>query len=959
MNADLKWLENPEIFRINRLDAHSDHHFYRNDEEMYSEKESLCQSLNGEWKFKWSKNPAERPEKFYEENADLADFGTIQVPGHMEMQGYDRIQYINTMYPWEGHTFLRPPHIDWDYNPVGSYVKEFDLSEEWEGKRVCISFQGVEQAFFVWLNGKFIGYAEDTFTPSEFDLTEYVKEKGNRLCVEVYKRSSAAWLEDQDFFRFSGIFREVYLYAKPEVHVEDLWAKAGLLEDYQTGWLEVEGRVSKMDLAENIEIQWELLDAQKEQIAKGNMAFEESGSQKEHRMRSIRVEIPQVHKWEVKASYLYELVLHVYNRTSDGKRILTEVIPQKIGFRRFEIKDKIMLLNGKRLCVHGVNRHEWNPRHGRAISEEDMRKDIEIFQKNNINAVRTCHYPNQSKWYELCDEAGICVMDETNLESHGSWQKMGAIEPSWNVPGSRPEWKACVLDRAASMLERDKNHPSILWWSCGNESYAGTCIQAMSDYFHEKDPSRPVHYEGVSVNREFEDLSDVESRMYATPAMIQEYLENNPKKPYLLCEYMHDMGNSIGGMESYMKLFDEFPMYQGGFIWDYMDQALYYNNADGKEVLGYGGDFLERPTDYAFSGNGIVFADRSEKPAMQEVRYWYCDQEERKAFCGENERNYAAAQECHQKALKEYEISLENAVLQVIHGDVTLGVKGEDFEIIFSYQEAGPVSMVYEGKECLYRAPRPAFWRAATENDKGNGFAAKSAVWMAAEAYCVCKEISVKEYGDNFETSFDVRDMAGRKPAVEGIKKVKISYTYGCAAVPEMKVTVDYVVDAGGKIHTTVEYHGAKNLPQLPVFGMRFIMPEKEETYTWEGLSGETYPDRFKGGVFGVHTGKVEVSDYLVPQECGNHVQTCMLQVGKLKFVMDEKPFQCSVLPYTALELENATHKEELPNSYKTVVSILAKMRGVGGIDSWGADVEEAYHISGEETIKYSFYISK
>ena len=988
MQADLKWLENPEIFRINRLDAHSDHHFYTSDETMQMGCETLRQSLNGEWKFQWSKNPSERPVDFYKMDADLSEFGAIQVPGHMELQGYDRIQYINTMYPWEGHTYLRPPHIDWEYNPVGSYVKEFDLAQEWDGMRVCISFQGVEVAFFVWLNGAFIGYAEDSFTPSEFDLTSYVKEKGNRLCVEVYKRSSAAWVEDQDFFRFSGIFRDVYLYAKPEVHTEDLWVKTGLLDDYQTGWMQIEGTLSALQSVEEADVFWELRDAEGQIIKDGKLMLSEKkvSGKRLFAMSSLKIELPNVHKWDVNAAYLYQVVLHVYKKgkfssNQSQESELTEVIPQKIGFRRFERKDNIMQLNGKRLCIYGVNRHEWNPRRGRAIQEEDMRKDIAILKKNHINAVRTCHYPNQSLWYQLCDEAGICVMDETNLESHGSWQKMGMVDPSWNVPGSHPEWQACVLDRAVSMLERDKNHPSVLWWSCGNESYAGTCIQAMSDYFHEKDPSRLVHYEGISQYRsyekqmhcaaansdvqsteeqnKFESISDVESQMYMPPQLIREYLENDPPKPFLLCEYMHDMGNSIGGMESYMNLMEEFPMYQGGFIWDYIDQALYYRNADGEEVLGYGGDFMDRPTDYAFSGNGIVFADRSEKPAMQEVRYWYSDPEERARFTQENIRNSQKAVKYYSEAAQAYEKQTKPASLSVIHGDVTLGIKGKDFAFIFSYQEGGPVSIVYDGTECLYRAPRPAFWRAATENDKGNRFAAESVIWMAAENGCVCRGITVTEYGSDWEKSLDIRNMASRKAADQTIERVKISYVYECAAVPEMKVTVDYTVDAGGRIHTAVEYHGAEKLPGLPLFGMRFLMPERIESYTWEGLSGETYPDRFKGGRFGVHTAKTRIPDYLVPQECGNHMQTCRLQVGKLVFTMDQEPFQCSVLPYTALELENAMHKEELPHSYKTVVSILAKMRGVGGIDSWGSDVEDAYHVSAAETIRYSFYIGR
>lgn len=969
MEPNLAWLEDPQVFRVNRLDAHSDHHFYESTEDMKAGKETLRQSLNGTWKFAWSEKPSDRPAEFYREEADLTSFGEIQVPGHIELQGHDQIHYINTMYPWEGHVFLRPPHIDWNHDPVGSYVKEFDLEPGLVGKRVCISFQGVEEAMYVWLNDVFIGYAEDSFTPSEFDLTEVVRKKGNRLCVEVYKRSSAAWLEDQDFFRFSGIFRDVYLYGKPVAHVEDLWAKAGLEEDYSTGNLVIEAKVS----GAAAQVEWQVLDPAGKEVAQGvlekvleNSAvdnFVADGSNANYGAgqtilwTSKKQLFSDVAKWDVGQPNLYQLILLV----KDADDNVLEVVPYKIGFRRFEIKDKLMLLNGKRLIINGVNRHEWNPRRGRSITEEDMRKDIEIMKKNNINAVRTCHYPDQSLWYQLCDEAGICLMDETNLESHGSWQKMGQCEPSWNVPGSDSRWEACVVDRATSMVERDKNHPAILWWSCGNESYAGTCILAMSRYFHKKDPSRRVHYEGVFWNRQFEEISDVESRMYASPAEVRAYLENDPGKPYLLCEYMHDMGNSIGGMESYIKLLDEFPMYQGGFIWDYIDQAIYHKNQKGQEVLGYGGDFMDRPTDYAFSGNGIVFADRTEKPAMQEVRYWYSTPQERASLDQEKKAGY----EKTFKRLKEEHEALQKtagekaAQMQVIHGDLTYGVRGEGFSVIFGYGEGGPVSLVYDGKECLYRAPKPAVWRASTENDKGNGFPVKSAVWMASDMFAACTGCTVKEYAKDKEYPFDVTDIVGRVPAAEDIDRVEINYCFTTRTVPETEIQISYQVNPAGQIHVQLHYKGKQGLPQLPEFGLRMVLPEAVEEYSWEGLCGETYPDRKKGGYFGVHQDEPKVSDYLVPQECQNHADTCVAKVGAMRIVMDQEPFHFSAIPYTPQELESALHKEELPNSVRTVVSILGKMRGVGGIDSWGTDVEETYHISAENDIDFGFYIEK
>lgn len=986
--AELSWLEDPGVFRVNRLDAHSDHEWYESEEDREAGRRRLVQSLNGSWQFFWSQRPADRPADFYQEGAELQGFGAIEVPGHMELQGYGGIHYVNTMYPWDGHACLRPPHIDWDEDPVGSYVKQFDLEEGLAGKRVCVSFQGAEEAIYVWLNGQFVGYSEDSFTPSDFDLTPYIREKGNRLCAEVFKRSSAAWIEDQDFFRFSGLFRDVFLYAKPAVHVEDLRLDAGLLEDNSTGTLRVSYRLSREEEGKSIPLtEPEELDRLGLRIVcclqeeNGAILWEAERQRGEFTPQEAR--ISQVRPWCHEDPALYSFVLRLYGR--DGK--LLEAVPHRVGFRRFEIKDRIMLLNGKRLILNGVNRHEWNPRRGRAVTREDMLSDIQVLRRNHINAVRTCHYPNQSLWYALCDEAGIYVMDEANLESHGSWQKMGAVEPSWNVPGSLPEWRDCVVDRAASMLERDKNHPCILFWSCGNESYAGEDILAMSRYFHEKDPSRLVHYEGVFHNRQFQAISDVESRMYAPPEAVREYLERDPEKPFLLCEYMHDMGNSLGSMESYIRLQEEFPMYQGGFIWDFIDQALWQKDRDGKEVLRYGGDFLDRPSDYAFSANGLLFADRTEKPAMQEVRFWYLSKEERERFLIEKNAQIEKAQKEEaqkeeaqkQEAKKEEQIEKgekeeaqkeqpvkqlqkeaarieetdmgKNAEFRVVHGDVMLGVKGDGFSMLFSYQDGGPVSLVYNGVEWLYRAPSPTYWRAATENDRGNGFAAKSAVWLGADQYHPCISYEVKEEPE----------------------QVSITYRFLTATAPQAGVDVTYTVQAGGVLQVRAHYRGAAGLPELPLFGLRLLTPSPAHSIRWLGLSGETYPDRKKGASFGVQEDKIRIADYLVPQENGCHTDTRWLQVWKapeeteggkktgrragLEFTACGTPFACSVLPYTAPELEAAFHKEELPVSHRSVICILGAVRGVGGVDSWGADVEKAYRVPADKEIKFAFSV--
>ena len=773
MTPDLKWLTDPTVFAVNRLDAHSDHVCYRSEAEIRLGGSSLRQSLDGRWRFAYSACPAARPADFYREDADLSAFGTICVPGHIELQGYGQIQYTNTLYPWDGRSYLRPPQIDWDDTPVGSYLREFDLDEGLRGQRVCVSFQGAEQALYVWCNGHFVGYAEDSFTPSEFDLTPYIRQTGNRLCVEVYKHSSASWLEDQDFFRFSGLFRSVYLYAKPKVHIRDIWLKAELAEGNTTGLLTP---IVKLDgETDGARVHLRLTDGEEFAL------FDED-------IDGSTIELSAIHPWSHETPVLYHALLTLYD--ADGA--VQEVVPYDIGFRRFEMKDGIMCLNGSRIIFNGVNRHEWNAEKGRAIDEGDMHAAMAVFKRNNINAVRPCHYPNQSRWYDLCDKNGIYMMDETNLESHGSWQKLGVVEPSWNVPGSLPEWRDCVVDRARSMFERDKNHTAVLIWSCGNESYAGEDIRAMAAFFRENDPGRLVHYEGVFQCRAFDDISDMESRMYASPASIREYLDADPKKPFILCEYMHDMGNSLGGMESYIALIDRYEKYQGGFIWDYIDQALWHTDAMGRRVLGYGGDFNERTTDYNFSGNGIVYGgDRKESPKMQEVKFNYqnitavVDRDSvrvinknlfvntdvfdcvvtvdrdgvpvRKAMLETHtaplsEETYALllpeetrsgeytvtvsfqlkedtiwAKRGHEVAFGQgvYRIGdtdwkQPDAPFEVVRSTHNFGVRGENFDVMFSYLNGGLVSYRYGGVEMIEMIPKPNFWRAPNDNDCGN-----------------------------------------------------------------------------------------------------------------------------------------------------------------------------------------------------------------------------------------------
>ena len=1000
----IEWLSNPEVFRVNRIDAHSDHLYYENKEDIKLGYDMpLRQSLNGKWRFSYAANQDNRIKDFYKEDYDCSNFDYINVPGHIQMQGYDKCQYINTLYPWDGHDELRPPHISKTYNPVGSYVKYFNVKDELKNKKTFISFQGVETAFYVWLNGEFIGYSEDTFTPSEFDITDYLKDGENKLAVEVYKRSSASWIEDQDFWRFSGIFRDVYLYAIPECHVDNIFVKAGLDDSYTKGVLNLDLNIKfNKDCFVNIYLE----DKEGNSICFLDAVKAEESLKKE-------IILDKVNQWSAESPYLYNLYIELIDENDE----LIEIVRQRVGFRRFELKDKIMHLNGKRILFKGVNRHEFNCKKGRAITKEDMLWDIKFMKQYNINAVRTSHYPNNSMWYDLCDEYGIYLIDEANLESHGSWQKMGDCEPSWNIPGSLPEWKEVVLDRAESMFERDKNHPSILMWSCGNESYAGTNILEMTKYFHKKDDSRLVHYEGVFWNREFDEASDIESRMYAKPADIEEYLNNNPKKPYISCEYMHAMGNSCGGFNLYTALEDKYSMYQGGFIWDYIDQAIEVTDENGESKLVYGGDFDDRATDYCFCTDGIIYADRTVSPKAQEVKHLYSNiklNPDNKGVLIKNNNLFEGTDlyefvcyiehegnKIYEKTILEdvpadsekyieidypniekngeftynvsmrlkentmwaekgYEVAFGQAVynnleisdskkdenkFEVVHGDGNIGIKGKGFNMMFSIQEGGLISLCYDDKEYITRAPKTSFFRATTDNDRGNGHNFRCSQWQIAGQHQKLVDFKLKEEEN----------------------KVILEYKFIMPTSVETTNTVIYTVTADGTIKVNLKYKGVEGMAEIPLYGMDFKLKKELSNFKYYGLGpDENYIDRNEGARLGVfeNTAMNNMSKYLIPQECGNRTGVRWVKVtddnGKgLCFKYGEKPFELSVLPYSAYEIENAMHIDELPKVNYTWVRIIAKQMGVGGDDSWGAPVHDQYLIPSNEDIDFSFKITK
>ena len=1019
MKPTLDWLSNPEVFAVNRVAAHSDHKsFYKGKE--------LLQSLNGTWKFAYAKNPGERIEEFYKEEFSAENFDEIQVPGHIQLQGYGRCQYVNMMYPWDGVEAVTPPNVPVKENPVGSYVTYFDLDETLWGKEVYLSFRGAESAIYVWVNGEFVGYSEDSFTPSEFLITPYIKEKNNKLAVEVYRFCSGSWLEDQDFWRFSGIFRDVYLYAVPEVYVRDMKVTADYEYKDGSGCLRTElclaGRGTKEPVAgsgalemigtNGISAKYTLKNTVGEEVFSETVPCERTTILSEKRLDAVA-------PWSAEAPNLYELCVELI----DANGVVMETAVTKIGFRTFELKNGLMCLNGKRIVFKGVDRHEFSAERGRAISEAEMLADILLMKRNNINAVRTSHYPNQTRWYELCDEYGIYVIDETNLETHGSWMN----DRGWaggfacNLPGDLPEWKGAVLDRAKSMYERDKNHACVLIWSCGNESYCGENIAAMAEYFHREDKRRLVHYEGVCWNRKYDAITDMESRMYAKPEDIENYLTTNPAKPYISCEYMHAMGNSVGGMKLYTDLEEKYDKYQGGFIWDFIDQALYRTLENGERVLAYGGDFEERPADWGFCTDGIVYADRKASPKMQEVKALYSNLKMeirdgvltvknrnlfidtsgyRFAVTLEKEGNVLETEE-HRLAVpaggevsvtlgltvpKEageyvvtasaildedtlyaeagYEVCFAQEVVNVasedvgngnevveparpdiVYGDFCIGIRGEDFYVQFDKGQGGITSLVYHGEEYITRVPQVSFWRAFTDNDRGAGYQIFASRWELAGKYARYRRdlISWEEKNDCLELVFP----------------------YDAPTVPAFTYKVIYKVFFDGRVEIRAEYPGVDTDVDFPVFAMDFKMKKTYEHFRYYGLGPEeNYIDRNFGAKLGVYesTAKENLSGYLFPQECGNRTGVRYVQVTDacgtgVEFSCVEAPFEMSVLPYSAAELENAMHLEELKEPSYTWVRLAAKQMGVGGDDSWGSPVHKEFKIDPKKPLTLAFLI--
>lgn len=945
-NFDSDIVKNPEIFEQNRLAAHSDHVCYKNELEKIKGKSSLRYDMNGLWKFAYAKNQSLAPCGFEAADYDCKSWDEIRVPAHIQMEGYDVPIYTNTTYPWEADEFIKPGEVPEIFNPVASYVKYFTIPENMKNKRVCISFQGVESGFALWLNGHYVGYSEDTFDPSDFELTDYIIEGENKLAVRVWKWTSSSWCEDQDFYRFSGIFRDVFLYVVPCAHVEDLSVVPTLNDTFDEGTLSVSIKADG-DGTASVKL-YELGDLSVEKYDRAKLLLEEFDIElrnKEICEGSCNVKNPLL--WSAEKPNLYEVKIIV--KDSHGNE--TEFISQLAGFRCFEMVDGLMKLNGKRIVFKGVNRHEFSSITGRVPNRDEVIKDIVTMKKNNINAIRTSHYPDDSMIYELCDIYGIYMIAENNLESHGTWEayNKGYVDLDFVVPKDKPQWREMMLDRANSCYQRDKNHPAILIWSCGNESFGGKTIYEMSQLFRQLDKHRLVHYEGVFNDRSYNDTSDMESQMYTSVAGIEKFLADNPEKPFICCEYTHAMGNSCGAMHKYTELSDREPRYQGGFIWDYIDQSIYKKDRYGKWFLTYGGDFGDRPTDGDFSGNGICYGgEREASPKMQEVKFNYqnisVDFDSDYIFTVTNKNLFvntsvfdafaillAVGNEVYrtrlqisvppmEKASYEVPVTLKNSMIDVekeycivvsfVLKENTIWEKA-GYEIAFGqhmikkpvseYSCDKSVELVVGNGNILVRGEN--FKALFSRMNLGMVSYVYGGVEMLPNTIPLPNFWRTPTNNDSgnmmpqryaqwkiasmYVTTRQNQRFADTSPRVEkNDNNIAITYTYFMPTTPQSSCEVTYRVFGDGTIETTLSYDPVKELGDMPEFGMMFKLDADYDTVKWYGLGPqETYEDRQHGGKYGVYENKVadNVAEYLVPQESGNK---CRVRYAK---VMDKK----------------------------------------------------------------------
>ena len=1006
-HASETWLTDATVFEVNRTPAHSNHKCFTHDPQS-DEHSDLTQSLDGEWRVEivQASDIDFNEEPFVAENFDDSSFCRAQVPGHLQMAGLLKNKYVNIQYPWDGHENPLEPNVP-ENNHVALYRRKFVVSKRLadtkeSGGSVSIVFHGMATAIYVWVNGLFAGYGEDGFTPNEFDITDLLHDGENVVAVACYEYSSASWLEDQDFWRLHGLFRSVELMAQPHVHVENMQLEADW--DAESGTASLDAALSVRNASDAATISATLKDSE------GNVVWEAS-TNADANTTFASGSLQGLEPWSAESPSLYELEVNVIDQAGN----IVEAAVQKVGFRRFRIENGIMTLNGKRIVFKGADRHEFDAKRGRSITEQDMIDDVIFCKRHNINAIRTSHYPNQERWYDLCDEYGIYLIDETNLATHGSWCLPGdVVTAETAVPGSKAHWEGACVDRVNSMMRRDYNHPSVVIWSLGNESYTGDVFRAMYKHVHDIDPNRPVHYEGVTKNRDYDDVTDIETRMYEHADVVEEYLKNDPQKPYISCEYMHAMGNSVGNLDEYTAL-ERYPHYQGGFIWDFIDQAIYATQSDGSTRLCYGGDFGDRPSDYEFSGNGLVFADRTPTPKAQEVKQLYSnvhiDVTDRSVSIKNDNlfistggyqfvlRILADGEPVWQSE-RRFDVPADSACTFDVEWPVDLyRANADELVLEVSQRLAEATDWAPAGYELAFGQTIVAGTKAAEDAALPADGIVTVGRWNAGVQGSGREILLSRTQGGLVSYTFDGHEFVLRRPAITTFRALtdndrgaghgferaqwmaagryarcvdnvieqvdedtlKAVYTYELATPQCTKVTVGYTADTTGRLNLHVEYPGESGeLPTIPAFGIEWTLPVQYSNLRFFGAGPEeTYQDRkhAKLGVWSTDAFK-DHAPYLMPQETGNHEEVRWAEITdenghglRVSRANGAAPFAVSLQPYSSFMIEEAQHQDELPAPKHMFLRVLAAQMGVGGDDSWMSPVHSQYHIPADQPI--------
>ena len=990
--------QDESVNEINRAAMHTHFFAYENAEKAGSdvkENSKNFMSMNGSWKFFWVKNADQRPTDFWKVEYNDKGWDDMKVPAVWELNGYGDPIYVNIGYPWRNQYKNNPPYVPTEKNHVGSYRREFVIPADWNGKDIVAHFGAVSSNMYLWVNGKFVGYSEDSKLEAEFDLTPYVKPgQKNLIAFQVFRWCDGSYFEDQDFFRYTGVARDCYLYARNKKRIDDIRVVPDLDAEYKSGSLTV-----NLSLKGNAAVSLELLDAANKTVA----TAEVKGAGKQSSV--IRVDNPN--KWTAETPYLYTLRATL----KEGGKV-TEVVPLKVGFRKIELKNSQLLVNGQPVLFKGADRHEMDPDGGYVVSRERMIQDIQIMKKFNLNAVRTCHYPDDSFWYDLCDKYGIYVVAEANLESHG----MGYDEATL---AKVPSFKKTHLERNQRNVQRNYNHPSIIFWSLGNEAGYGSNFDAAYDWVKKEDPSRAVQYERSG----YEGKTDIHCPMYLNYKDCIKYCEDDSKtKPLIQCEYAHAMGNSEGGFKEYWDLVRKYPKYQGGFIWDFVDQSCRWTGKNGKMIYAYGGDFNRfDASDNNFCDNGLISPDRVPNPHMYEVGYFYqniwttaadlkagelnvynenffrdlsayalewevmkngivvrtgrvdnlnvAPQQTAKikldlgktCACAEWLLNVRYVQKQReglipaghivakdQLVLNEYkapamilqnvtDMNIQTALPRIDDANSQcVMIEGENFNIQFAKADGFMDKYMVDGLDMIKEGAKltPNFWRAPTDNDFGAGLQQKYAVWKNPKFKLASLKSEMKDGLAVVSAEYEM-------PSVSAGTKLQLTYEINNRGA--VKVNQKLVAEKGAKVSNIFR------------FGMQMVMPKSFENISYYGRGPvENYIDRKWATELGVYNQTVtnQFYAYIRPQENGNKTDIRWWkqfnEAGRgLQFVA-EAPFSASALHYTIESLDSGwekkqEHSNEVEPADLTNFLIDKVQMGLGCVDSWGAIPREEY----------------